>query len=718
MMHPGARAELWGGVECTVNRVGDRYFDQVQRSGHAEREGDLEQLAALGVAAMRYPVLWERVAPDGLDRPAFDWSDARLAQLRAFGIRPIVGLLHHGSGPRDTSLDDPDFPRKFAAFALAVARRYPHVEEWTPINEPVVTARFSGLYGHWYPHKRSDAAFVRMLLNQCRAIALGMRAIRSVNSSARLVHTDDAGTVFSTAPLAAQADFENARRDLALDLLCGRVDAHHPLREYLTAHGATDAELDDFAREPCPPDVIGVNYYATSDRMLDHRLLRHPPDTHGGNDRQLYADLAAVRAEPPHLPAFADVLDRYWQTYGRPVALTEVHLGCTREEQLRWLAEAWRGVREARAKGVPVTALTVWSLLGAYDWDRLVTVDRGHYESGAFDVRSGTPRRTAIFAATRALATIGDMSHPVLAQRGWWCRDAMPSKPTARRRGQRLLILGRTGTLGAALVRACERRAIDVLALGHAEVEIAAASDVKRAIAACQPWAVINAAGYVNVDQAEREEARCMDANAAGAIAVAEACARVGARLLTLSSDLVFDGARHTPYLEHDEPRPLSVYGRSKVAAEAGVLDRLPQALVVRTSAFFDPHDRRNFVARVLRDLDSVGNVRTSRHVVSPTYVPALADALLDLVIDAEQGIWHVAGPEGMSWSDLARRVILAVGGDASRVVECDGDALGYVAPRPIYSALGTARGLLLPALDVTLERYLRERDGIEAAAR
>ena len=99
--------ELWGGVECTVRRVGDEFLDQVQASGHADRPEDLVRFAELGLRALRYPVLWERVAPLGLDRADWSWSDGRLATLEELGLRPIVGLLHHGSGPRSRCMSSP-----------------------------------------------------------------------------------------------------------------------------------------------------------------------------------------------------------------------------------------------------------------------------------------------------------------------------------------------------------------------------------------------------------------------------------------------------------------------------------------------------------------------------------------------------------------------------------------------------------------------------------
>ncbi|MBC7542009.1 MAG: dTDP-4-dehydrorhamnose reductase, partial [Candidatus Sericytochromatia bacterium] len=127
--------ELWGGVECTYNRVQDRYFDQCRRSGHCERAEDLDLLAKLGVRALRYPALWELIAPDGPHLADWTWPDERLVQLRKLDVRPIVTLVHHGSGPPHTSLVDPLFPTKLAAYARAFAERYPWVEDYTPINE-------------------------------------------------------------------------------------------------------------------------------------------------------------------------------------------------------------------------------------------------------------------------------------------------------------------------------------------------------------------------------------------------------------------------------------------------------------------------------------------------------------------------------------------------------------------------------------------------------
>src|SRR5690606_18112945 len=106
--------ELWGGVECTINRIDDHWYDQLERNGHRERLEDFEQFAALGIRRLRQAVLWERHAAD---EPDWRHSDAALAKLRQLGIDPIVGLIHHGSGPAGTSLIDDRFAPGLAAHA-------------------------------------------------------------------------------------------------------------------------------------------------------------------------------------------------------------------------------------------------------------------------------------------------------------------------------------------------------------------------------------------------------------------------------------------------------------------------------------------------------------------------------------------------------------------------------------------------------------------------
>jgi dTDP-4-dehydrorhamnose reductase len=417
--------ELWGGIECTINRVGTKQYDQLERSGHYTRGDDLARIASLGIRTLRYPLLWERAATA---RPGvYDWrfADERLPRLRALGITPIAGLVHHGSGPMFTHLLNDSFATGLADYAAQLARRFPWVEWYTPVNELLTTARFSGLYGLWYPHERSGRAFARILYNECRATVLAMRAIRAVNPAAKLVQTDDLGTIYATPPLQYQADFENHRRWLGWDLLMGQVDAGHPLYRHLVGWGIDAGELAWLRDHRCEPDLVGIDHYVTSDRFLDHRIERYPACTHGSNQRDAYADIEAVRVLARSGTSLREVVHDAAHRYHRPVALTEVHIGCTEDEQVRWLHEAWTVCAQLEASGIPLRAVTAWALLGSHDWDTLLTRGGDTYESGVFCVRNGTPRPTALAEYITAVTHRRRVDHiPALAHgaQGWWHR--------------------------------------------------------------------------------------------------------------------------------------------------------------------------------------------------------------------------------------------------------------------------------------------------------
>ncbi|CUI08018.1 dTDP-4-dehydrorhamnose reductase [Janthinobacterium sp. CG23_2] len=708
--------------------MGDDYFSQIERNGHHGRADDVARFSSLGIRAIRYPLLWERMAPGGLAGADWSWADARLGALRDAGIGVIAGLVHHGSGPRDTCLTDPAFAPRLAEYAGAVAARYPWIDAYTPVNEPLTTARFSGLYGLWYPHGRDDRSFLRALLIQCRATVLAMRAIRLINPRARLVQTDDLGKTYSTQDMARCAVFYNERRWLAWDLLCGKVGQAHPLWGYLTDHGAQPAELLWFRDNPCPPDLIGVNYYVTSERWLDHRPERYPAHFRGHADGLPCADIETARVLATPTPGIGPLLQEVWDRYRIPLAVTEAHIDANREDQLRWLLEVWEAGQQARRNGIDLRAVTVWALLGSFDWNSLVTQWRGYYEPGPFDVRSPLPRPTALATMMHELGSGQAPSHPVLRGQGWWRRAgrclcppvATPEAPTSITADGHglvgtacapILITGATGTLGRAFARICARRNLAYRLLSRQEMDIADPVSVEQAMQRYHPWAVINASGYVRVDEAENDVARCFRDNVAGPAVLAAACARHHVHLTTFSSDLVFDGRQQCPYVESDTVAPINVYGKSKAAAERTVLDLHPAALVVRTSSFFGPWDSYNFLTRALSSLESGAPFAAAADItVTPTYVPDLVHACLDLLIDKERGVWHLTNGHALTWVDLASMAARQAGVDTSRLEAQSSADCRYIAARPAYSALHTERGILLPGLDSAIGRFLQMR--------
>ncbi len=708
---------IWAGVECTVNRVGDRYLDQCARSGHAKRLQDLKLFKQLGIERIRYPFLWETIEAQRGQRD-WSWADERTAELRALDLKPIAGLLHHGSGPSFTNLLDPEFPTLFADYAERFAERYPWISDYTPINEPLTTARFSALYGHWYPHQNEAPAFLKALQNQCIASLKAMQAIRRINPQARWIQTEDIGRAQGTFETKEQVAFENSRRWLSFDFLCGRIQDSHPLWNYLCDIGLEGKEWDWLQAHFRAPDILGLNHYLLSNRFLDHRLEHYPPGFHGGNGRQAYADVGAIdtRAVMPPLPE--SIFLEVWNRYQIPLAVTEVHLHGFREDQLRWLCQIHKAATSVRQMGVDMRAITAWSLLGSFDWNSLCTKADGFYESGIFDIRAPQPRPTVLSKPLRAWTQGEEFEHPLLSQEGWWktkVRAAFGPEnpallgPLTSAKQKPILITGAQGTLGRAFARICAYRNIPFHALCRKKMDIAQIDRVQKTLREIQPWAVINTAGYVRVDDAETEKEKCFLENVVGPENLAKVCANLEIPFVHFSSDLVFDGEHDQPYLESHPVSPLNTYGRSKMTSEQKVLSAWPSSLIIRASSFFGPWDEHNFIFKSLRQLAQGQSVFAASDVtMSPTYVPDLVHLCLDLLIDGESGVFHLTNDGHISWSELASL--------AAQMAKISGSVVGrpleemnYVAPRPRFSALKSERVRILPHFEDALGRYFRE---------
>src|SRR5438270_914708 len=703
--------ELWGGVECTVVRVGDDFRGQLHDTGHWSRMSDLDAMAELGIKAVRYPIVWETVAPEVPTELDFSWHDKRLNRLRELGIRVIGGLVHHGSGPRYTSLLDSDFAEKLGDYAGKVARRYPWIDTWTPVNEPLTTARFSCLYGHWYPHATDMQSMLLALGNECHATLLAMRAIKAVNPSAQLMVTEDLGKTFSTDKLAYQAEHENERRWLSLDLLAGRVRPGHRFYNWLVKSRVPETVLRDLASGEAAPDLLGINHYLTSERFLDHRIERYRHMQPGSNGIDLYADVEAVRmSHLKHQVGPSKRLREAWERYQIPMVYSEVHHGCTRDEQVRWLVEVWKACESERRRGADIRAVTLWSMFGAVDWRSLLTRKEGIYDVGAFDTRSEAPRPTLVAKAAAALGRGEKFDHPLLDLPGWWRRPGrchgrprFETLPQDCSHARPLLITGATGTLGQAFSRICAHRGLAHVLTSRKQVDITDEASIAAALELFRPWAIITAAGFVRTWEADEKIDDCLAINATGPELLGRACKAAGIPLVTFSSDLVFDGKLGRSYVEPDAPAPACAYGRSKAEAESRLLAIDANALIVRTSAFFGPWDRYNFLFDTIEKLKRGEEVVASaRTIVSPTYVPDLVHATLDLLLDDESGIWHLTNQGAISWHELAR--------EAAEAARLDKAAIRLVRPAAesecADTSLSSSRGLLLRPLEQALSDF------------
>jgi dTDP-4-dehydrorhamnose reductase len=255
-------------------------------------------------------------------------------------------------------------------------------------------------------------------------------------------------------------------------------------------------------------------------------------------------------------------------------------------------------------------------------------------------------------------------------------------------------VTGAGGQLGQALVA---RLGGSATALARDALDVRDAESVRRAVAAAGPEVVFNASAYNKVDGAEAEPAEAFAVNALGPLLLARACREAGARLVHVSTDYVFDGARRRPWREDDLPAPLGAYGASKLAGEhLAAAAGGPGVLVVRTSAVLGVGASRakggSFVERILARARSGQPLRVvADQTLAPTCAPDLAAALMALVADGASGLWHVTGEGECAWHELAVAALEAAGIGAP--VEAISSAeLNAPARRPAYSVLDTSR--------------------------
>jgi dTDP-4-dehydrorhamnose reductase len=349
-------------------------------------------------------------------------------------------------------------------------------------------------------------------------------------------------------------------------------------------------------------------------------------------------------------------------------------------------------------------------MFGNVDWRSLLTRRDNIYDPGVFDTRGGSPRPTLLAKTAAKLGRGEKLDHPVLDLPGWWKRpgrcygrrsfEMLPRDCSAARP---LLITGATGTLGQAFAKICAHRGLPHVLTSRAELDITDEASIAAALERYKPWAVINSAGFVRTWEADQRFDECLAINATGPELLGRACKAAGIPLVTFSSDLVFDGKAGRPYVEPDEPAPVCAYGKSKAEAEARLMAIDSEALIIRTSAFFGPWDRHNFLFDTIEKLKRGEEVVASdRTIVSPTYVPDLVQATLDLLLDDESGIWHLTNQGAVSWHELAC--------EAAAAAKLDRHAIRLVRPaedaEQIDTTLSSRRGLLLRPLDQALSDF------------
>ncbi|HWF43881.1 MAG TPA: family 1 glycosylhydrolase [Candidatus Kapabacteria bacterium] len=369
--NPNARGFLFAtGIENSYPTItlpdGKRFrVDEMEKCGHYDRwQEDFERVKELGVAALRYglPYYKTHIAPGKYD---WDFADETFAALKQMGVLPIADLCHFGVPDWIGDFQNPDWPRYFAEYAKAFAKRFDWVQFYTPVNEMFVAANLSGLRGWWNEQLHSDEAFVRALHNLCKADVLAMKAILEVRPDAVFVQSESSEYYHPSEPSSIDlANVLNEKRFLSLDLIYG-YPINAMMYEYLLDHGMTRDEYHWFAehqvRARC---IMGNDYYITNEHLV------HPD---------------GLTTPAGEIFGYYVITHQYYQRYRLPVMHTETNI--REPNAVDWLWKEWANVHRLREDGVPIVGFTWYSLTDQVDWDSMLTKNDGHVDDlGLYDL--------------------------------------------------------------------------------------------------------------------------------------------------------------------------------------------------------------------------------------------------------------------------------------------------------------------------------------------
>ncbi len=338
------------GIECSYPTVanGKMRRDLLGECGHYDRwREDFDLVTETGLRFLRYGLPYHLVH---LGPGRYDWSfaDEVMEGLRARKIVPILDLLHFGVPDWLGNFQNPDLPAHFADYAEAVAKRYPWVKHWTPVNEIYVAARVSAKDGFWNEQLRSDRAFVTAIKHLVAASLLGGRAILRQRPDAMIIQSESAEYFHELrAAPSPENRIANMMRFVSLDLLYGRAPDAEMYR-FLLENGLTKSEFDWFMQFDAPgAQVLGLDYY-------------------GRNERLLKPDGTTIPAED--VLGWYQLARQYYRRYRKPLMHTETNT-FDKNAAPGWLWKQWINVLRLRGDGIPVLGFTWYSLIDQIDWD-------------------------------------------------------------------------------------------------------------------------------------------------------------------------------------------------------------------------------------------------------------------------------------------------------------------------------------------------------------
>jgi beta-glucosidase/6-phospho-beta-glucosidase/beta-galactosidase len=341
----------------------------MEKCGHYKQwRADLDCVQELGIYFLRYGIPLHRtfLGPDKFD---WEFADQVFNEIHRRKLIPITDLCHFGVPDWIGNFQNPDFPKLFARYAEAFARRFPWIQLYTPVNEMFICATFSAAYGWWNEQLTSDKAFVRALVNIVRANVLAMHAILKVRPDAIFVQSESSEYFHAENPRAIRpAEILNARRFLSLDFNYGRrVDSE--MYEFIMDNGMTRDEYHFFLHNNLKHHcIMGNDYYVTN----EHRVSADGKTRPSGE-----------------IFGYEEITSQYYERYQIPVMHTETNVneGERGDEAVYWLWKEWANVLRVRNKGTPIVGFTWYSITDQVDWDSALRENAGKVNPlGLFDL--------------------------------------------------------------------------------------------------------------------------------------------------------------------------------------------------------------------------------------------------------------------------------------------------------------------------------------------
>ncbi len=352
------------GIECSYPTITAKdgrkiRMDELAKTRHYEHwREDFRLMQEMGLKYLRYGPPYYKVHT-GPGRYDWDFADETFNDLKQRDIVPLADLCHFGVPDWIGGFQNPQWPVYFAEYARAFARRYPWVRYYTPVNEILVCARFSGEMGWWNEQMKSDRGFVVALKNMVRATLLAEEAIVRECPQALFVQSEATAYFHAQEPAAmSRAHFLNQKRFLALDLCYGN-QVNADLYQYLLDNGMSRAEYDwcmEHGNALKPYCIMGNDYYVLNEHSVP------PGDGPMSPSGEIFG--------------YYIITKQYFDRYHLPVMHTETNQRAS-EDAIHWLQKEWAQMVRLKQDGVPIIGFTWYSLIDQVDWDTDLREDNG-----------------------------------------------------------------------------------------------------------------------------------------------------------------------------------------------------------------------------------------------------------------------------------------------------------------------------------------------------